>query len=108
MGVGTICCDNLTETKIASNQMESLRRYMSRQQRFLCSSRWKNENGIHQILQKRIKIKIQHSTKGFWIKMNDVNGEKVYGTEDEAKQKIFEVIENGKAEACLKKRNQKH
>jgi hypothetical protein len=38
--VGTLCCDNLTDSNVASNKMESLKSYEGRGDRFLNSKRW--------------------------------------------------------------------
>src|SRR6266487_4991264 len=98
MEVGIICCDNLTGTEIASNEMESLRRFISRRSRFVCSSRWKQQDGRSKILQKGICVDIRPSLSGFRIHMNGHHGRKVYTTAQKAKHAAFEVLENGRAE----------
>ena len=40
MEVGEICCDNLTCSQVASEHMESIRRFSARRKRFVSSSRW--------------------------------------------------------------------
>ena len=49
IGVGTNCCDMLTDSVIASNQIESSKRYEGRKKRFIDSKRWKFLNGIYKI-----------------------------------------------------------
>ena len=41
MEVGEICCDNLTSSEMASNHLDSVKRYESRRRTFVASKRWK-------------------------------------------------------------------
>lgn len=107
MGVGEICCDNLTGVEIASNLMESKRRYENRVKRFIRSSRWQSDGNIFAINQKRFNIKILPSPGGFRIEMNTYIGKSIYPTVDIAKGKVFEVIESGSAEKFFKKKSKK-
>ncbi len=104
LGVGTECCDNLTGTEIASNHMESLHRFASRRSRFLSSRRWKSEGGRFCIRQKKIRVELVSENAGYSIQMNNVKGKRLLASLDEAKAAAFEVIEDGRAEAALKKR----
>lgn len=101
MGVGTICCDNLTGTQLASNHMESVQRFRSRRARFVTSSRWTTNNRIVSIRQKRIELDILELQTGFKIRMNGQLGKKLCPTLEQAKEIAFEVIDNGKAEIYL-------
>jgi len=56
--VGTFCCDKLTDSKIASNLLESQTSYKSRKQRFIKSNRWKVVNNTYQIKQSSFEISI--------------------------------------------------
>lgn len=103
MGVGTYCCDHLTGTQLASDHLESLHRFISRQSRFLSSPRWKERVGTCSIRQKGIDVNIQTLTAGFRICMNGKDGRRIFSTIDEAKETAFEVIENGIAAAYLNK-----
>lgn len=106
--VGTICCDNLTGTVLASNHMESLRRFQTRQSRFLESPRWQKEMNSSSIRQKGNDITILNSGSVFRIVMNKKMGRREFSTLKAAKEAVFEVIENGKAEQyfnSIKKKN---
>jgi hypothetical protein len=104
LAVGTYCCDNLTETALASNHMESLRRFASRRTRFISSRRWKESGGGMVIHQKGIEVLIRMQTAGFQIQMNDTPGKIVFPNMVDAKAKAFETIESGAAEKCLRLR----
>lgn len=99
--VGTVCCDNLTGTQLASNHMESTQRFVSRRSRFMSSSRWHEEQGNCSIVQKDIAVDVRSSFEGFRIYMNGHKGKKVFPTIESAKAAVFEVIENGLAERFL-------
>ena len=104
LGVGTVCCDNLTETQLASNHMESVRRFATRKERFVVSPRWKRSNGRVDIQQKGLVIGIDVAGSTYRIWVNGQPGKKRFKTIDQAKEQVFEVIENGKAEAYLRKK----
>lgn len=103
MAVGTYCCDHLTGTQLASDHMESLHRFNSRQSRFLSSSRWKEQISGCSIRQKGIELTIQKLAHGFRICMNGKEGRKIFSGLNEAKQIAFELIENGIAVNYLRK-----
>lgn len=105
LNVGTVCCDNLTGTKIASEIMDSKHRYESRLKRFQDSTRWKQRGNTLEIHQKTINAEIIAVEQGFVIYMNAVKGKKIYCSIDEAKEKIFQTIEDGTAQKCLISRN---
>jgi hypothetical protein len=103
MEVGTICCDNLTDTDIASNWMESDRRFKSRMNTFIDSKRWVvDETGFH-IKQNKIKVAIIQNDLKFKITMNGTTGKLEFHDILEAKKKVFHVIESGEAKAYLEK-----
>lgn len=101
MSVGTVCCDNLTGTQAATDIIDSKHRYESRLTRFVDSTRWKQEGEILRIKQKGIIVQIVPFETGFKIRMNDHMGKTVYHSLTDAKTKVFESIENGKAEKYL-------
>jgi len=107
MEVGTVCCDNLTGTQLATNHTESMQRFERRRFRFVSSSRWKEQQGILTITQKDITIELRSSSGEFRIYMNGHKGKKVFASVESAKAAIFEVIENGKAERFLLQRARK-
>lgn len=103
LAVGTVCCDHLTGTNHASNFMESFKRFQSRRERFVESSRWQQERGIQSIRQKGLVLQISESKGGFQILLNQRKGAKRFPSLRAAKEFAFEVIEDGKAENYLKK-----
>ncbi|WP_347257917.1 HNH endonuclease [Methylocaldum sp.] len=105
LAVGTVCCDNLTSTQVATDIMESHKRYASRLNRFLSSPRWKKvgrELVIHQ--KNNIVVRIVPIGTIFKVKMNQHLGKMEYSSIAEAKAKVFETFENGEAERFLKSR----
>lgn len=103
MGVGTICCDHMTESRAASDHMESLLRFRSRLDRFVKSSRWKATGGIQSIRQKRIAVEVIPEKTGFKVRMNGIPGKRVFPTVEAAKVRAFESIEDGTAFKALVK-----
>lgn len=101
MEVGTICCDHLTGTRLASSYMESIHRFEQRKARFISSIRWKRQRNTLTIVQNNIDIKVRPSPDGFRICMNGYRGKKLFQTSEAAKAAAFEVIENGLAERFL-------
>lgn len=100
LGVGTVCCDNLTGTEQASNK----RKYHDRRKRFIGSKRWELlSDGVHKILQKNISIEIVPKLSGYKIKMNGVEGKKSFATIEDAKKHVFDVTENEQAQIFLSK-----
>ena len=106
--VGTVCCDNLTGTELASNHMESIHRFDQRKSRFVSSPRWKNQHNVQSITQKHINIEIRAMSDGFRIFMNSYKGKKVFPTPEAAKAAVFEVIDNGQAERFLREHSGKY
>ncbi|MGB4335970.1 MAG: HNH endonuclease [Chromatiaceae bacterium] len=98
MVVGTVCCDNLTGTEIATN----LRNRSERLVRFIKSKRWTERDGLYEIHQKGIDIKLRLQNGEYRISMNNTNGKYGYPSLKEAKGKVFEVIDSGEAEKYLK------
>ena len=106
LAVGEICCNNLTGTELASNFVESQRRFESRLKRFLSSKRW--EHGSHSIgiNQGKLRLEVREiGPAGYRIYVNWLAGKKTFQTQDDAKRAAFEVIENGAAAKYLAKRD---
>lgn len=101
MEVGTVCCDNLTGTQLASNHMESTQRFVGRLSRFISSSRWDEQQGNCSIVQRGITVEVRSSFEGVRIYMNGYKGKRVFPTIAHAKTAAFEAIESGKAERFL-------
>lgn len=94
MTVGTICCDDLTGTKIASER----RKYDDRLKRFMKSSRWSEVDGCYRIKQRQIVTKVIAAADGYRIQMNAIIGKKIYPSLEAAKTKVFDFIESGQAD----------
>jgi hypothetical protein len=103
--VGTICCDNLTDSKVASNLMESNSKYVGRRRRFLNSIRWKEINGIQEIKQGNFLVKIMERENGYFINIHDLQSKIKYESLVDAKIKVFDVIESGELVQYIKKNN---
>jgi hypothetical protein len=94
--VGEICCDHLTCTDIASNHMESIRRYNDRRKRFASSKRWIDvATGHHYILQQGIVVELRTSSGLSELRMNGKKGKLSYPTPLHARMKAFDIIESG-------------
>lgn len=104
MEVGTICCDNLTGTEIASNKMESINRYNARLARFMTSVRWALDNGVPTIRQKGIDVSIVLVDSTVRLCLDGVEGKVVHSTVEDAKRAVFEFIESGKADEWVARR----
>lgn len=114
--VGAQCADNLTNTNEASMIEKKRKRYANRMMRFIKSSRWKSlitdDCVIYRLKQGEYQVKIRefksyctitilfyyispldYSSNGDWIPLKS---QKEYKTLDDAKIKVFEVIESGK------------
>lgn len=122
--VGSLCADKLTSTNEASTKEEEKKRYANRMKRFIRSPRWKYSKTkcgyiIYRIKQEDYKILIKdyseyctvnisfyhppllgYLLEGKWIKLQS---EKHYKTLDDAKIKVFELIESGDLDRYIKK-----
>lgn len=103
--VGTLCCDNLTDSHIASNKKESVNKYNGRKSRFLKSNRWRIENGVMKIKQSLFDVEIGSVKDGYCLTIHKLKSKKVYTTLNEAKTAAFDAIETGKLLEYLKKNN---
>jgi len=104
--VGEICCDHLPDTTEASDHTDSLRRFESRQQRFIQSKRWKpGGDGIIKIRQKGADLAVEPLGQKYRLLVNNIQGKRSFSSADEAKAFAFELFENGKLEAFLKKKS---
>jgi len=93
--VGTVCCDNLTDSEIASNRKEAMSRYRSRKKRFLQSKRWKIKESVYEIKQALFEIQIEQIEEIFYLTIHNLRSKKEYEKLDDAKSAAFEVIESG-------------
>lgn len=103
--VGTNCCDNLTHSEIASNLKESKLKFQSRKQRFLNSKRWTSEVQIHKVKQGLFEIEIFEIENKFSLKINGKKSNIKHIGLTIAKERIFEIIENGELMKYFKDNN---
>lgn len=101
--VGTNCCDNLTDTRIASNNRESVNKYKGRIRRFIASSRWKFEGNVYWIKQAGFKVEIEERSQGFFLTIHNLESKKPYPSLEDAQSRTFEVIESGELIEYLEK-----
>lgn len=108
MEVGEVCCDHLTSTDTATEFMEDRRRRADKKKRFVQSPRWSvSKNGVHRITQNTIEVEIRRESAGFRLKVAGVRGQRLYEELLEAKVRVFDFIESGKAEEFIAKRKDK-
>jgi HNH endonuclease len=94
MAVGTVCCDNLTGSAIASEK----RKHNDRLKRFMRSKRWSEEGGRHLIRQKQFNIQIIPEAGEYRIIINNKKGSQLYPSLEAAKTRVFDFIESGEAD----------
>lgn len=96
MVVGTVCCDALTGTTEASEHRKTL----ERQKRFIHSKRWQADPaGCCFLKQKKdLIIDILEDAEKYRIRMNGINGKKVFKTITAAKIFVFQSLETGAAQ----------
>ena len=102
MAVGTDCCDYLTDSELASNKMESIRRFRSRQSRFVISPRWRLEKGAQVIDQGGHVVRVVKRDDGWYLQINTVRGKLRHASLAEAKSAAFEFIDSTKADQYFK------
>jgi hypothetical protein len=109
MEVGEVCCDHLTSSEVATNFMESKRRYASRLKRFVSSVRWKEySGGIHHIDHKRLIIRIGPVDGALGIWLNGTLGKKRFPDYLSARIAIFELLESGALHSYAEKHRKAH
>lgn len=104
MYVGTHCCDYLTDSQLASNQIESLKKYETRKKNFIKSKRWKESGGVLTIRHGVFDVMIAPSNDKYQIMISGNVG-KEYETVQQAKEKVFDVIEKGELIEWYRKHN---
>jgi hypothetical protein len=92
--VGEICCDHLTCTELASNHMDSIRRFNERRKRFVSSPRWQLfRPGREFLVQAGIFVEVREQDSCFHVRMNGVPGKNRFPDIISAKARAFDVIE---------------
>lgn len=103
--VGTICCDNLTATDIASNKREAETRFRQRESRFIVSNRWKVRGFEYQIRQSLFNVRIKVHEDWFQLIIHGQISKKEYPTLNSAKSAAFNAIESGDLHEYLDRHN---
>jgi hypothetical protein len=103
--VGTVCCDNLTDSEVASNLKESKLKFESRKQRFLNSNRWTTDGQNHKIKQGLFDMEIFQIENEYSLRINGKSSKIKHESLIVAKTKIFEIIENGDLMKFFKSKN---
>lgn len=103
--VGTVCCDNLTDSEIASNLKESKLKFDGRQKRFLNSKRWTSDGLSHKLKQGLFDIEVFETENEFSLKINGKKSSIKHKTLIIAKTKVFEIIEDGQLMKFFKDNN---
>lgn len=99
MTVGTFCCDDLTGT----NEASSLMRQVERRQRFLSSPQWRLQPDGWHIKRSMMRFRISEEDGAFRIYVQGYRA-KSHASLEDAKSKIFEIIEDGTAHKVLRER----
>jgi hypothetical protein len=101
MEVREVCCDHLTSSDYATNQMK----YVKRRTRFVFSSRWSAaKSGSPSIIQKGVSLSIVSDGPNYKLRMNGTLGRLQFGSVLEAKIKAFDLIDSGVAHAYFSTR----
>lgn len=94
MEVGEVCCDHLTSSDYATNQM----RHLKRRTRFVSSCRWfEGKSGVASITQKGVLLSIIPDGANYRLRMNGTDGRLKFGSVLEAKIRAFDLIDSGVA-----------
>jgi hypothetical protein len=105
MEVGEICCDKLTCTEVASGHMSELRRRAERIKRFVSSPKWRGElSSSSYIHNYNARIGVILAGSSYRIEVNDRCGKLEFSSPIDARVKVFELLEDGKLGAYVRKR----
>ncbi len=105
MQVGADCCNALTATDLATNKLDADKKLSQRKRRFIRSKRWMKVSGREIIRQKNIRIEISQRSEKFYIQLDLYPGEKYFDSQDAAKAHVFEILEDGRAQKFLARKN---
>lgn len=101
MRVGSCCCNALTGNRLASNQVDKAIKLNERRQRFIQSKRWIKISGREIIRQKGIRIEISLVDGCYYLQLDRYPGRHGYDSMEAAKSQIFNLLEEGRAQAYL-------
>ncbi|MBW8337090.1 HNH endonuclease [Stutzerimonas stutzeri] len=100
MGVGTVCCDNLTGTQEAAEA----RRRLGRLRRFLASPNWTTEGTRLAIVHKGFKATLLAEQGAIRLVINDLSGQQLHPSVAAAQEFLFDFIDSGQASAFFSER----
>ncbi len=104
MQVGIHCCNALTDTEIASRQVDKQNKYDERKRRFINSKRWIIISGRAVIRQKGIRIEIAKNDSEYHIQLDKFQGQNCFDTLDSAKSHVFDIIDDGRAQNYIERK----
>lgn len=109
MEVGTVCCDRLTGTSIASDHLKSLIAGNAKIKRFVSSRRWREDPLVGWcIKQSGFSVCIAQNEGKFRISINGISGNKQFESLVDAKIRVFSAIDSGQAAKFLSKHAKSH
>lgn len=101
MSVGEMCCNDLTQTALASNEIESQQRFERRRTTFIHSTRWQQYSGHEYIKQKGHEIMVMSRNDGYLLHVDNHLGKTVFLEAEDAKEHIFNALEDGSLDRFL-------
>ncbi len=104
MLVGSLCCNALTGSEIASEQIDKQNRFDERKHRFINSKRWIEIAGRSIIRQQGIRVEIIETDGYYSIQLDKFPGRDIFETLENAKSHVFNIIENGSVQKFLDRR----
>lgn len=93
MGVGTVCCDNLTGTEEATEA----RRQLGRLKRFMSSDKWICAPDFHEIKFRSFHVVVQILADECKLNINNTLGQRRFKCINEAKEYAFDFVDSGRA-----------
>ena len=106
--VGRLCCNALTGSEIASEQIDRQSKFDERKLRFINSKRWIEISGRSIIRQHGIRVEITKTDGCYHIQLDKFQGRESFETLETAKTHVFNIIENGRAQIFLNRRGDIH
>jgi len=108
MQVGSLCCNALTGSELASEQIDSQNKLDDRKLRFINSKRWIEISGRSIIRQQGIRVEITETDGYYHIQLDKSQGRESFESLESAKAHVFNIIENGSAQMFLNRRGDTH
>lgn len=103
MEVGEQCCDKLTSTDFASEELSQHAKRMDRRTRFVSSKRWFiDKSGDPCIQQNGIFVRVVRDGSNYRLRISGTKGNRQFASELDAKITAFELIDSGKIRDWLR------